>query len=313
MAKHPKAVLTLRVEGPGVRSGSITVPDLIKICDAAQSAINRQAQAMQDGQSLGPGPYVSRVYDECTLELIGIARGSTMLPFRIAKPQQPLPGSQTFGVEVVTRVACVVRAVSGSRNGHVDGLDAGVLDSLKKMGEIFDRKEISAIEWRVPRHEGTSAIKAVFNKKARDRVIQKMTAPAQQPLTVEGTLEMADFKETGQQCRIHPPIGQAISCTFEPGRADEVYRALRKPVRITGTARINPNTGRTEELQIEKISLLEPLLVGERDFFANRSFEKLARAQGVKPLTNPRRLAGGWPENEDLDQFLEEIYQTRSA
>ena len=76
-------------------------------------------------------------------------------------------------------------------------------------------------------------------------------------------------------------------------------------------AKINPNTGRIDELRIEKISVVEPLLKGGRDFFIERSMEELAKVQGVSPLKNPKAFAGAWPPNEDVDAFLEEIYSSR--
>lgn len=136
-----------------------------------------------------------------------------------------------------------------------------------------------------------------------------MKATAEQRITVEGTLEMADFKEMGPLCRIRPQKGEAILCTFEKSKANEVYAALRKPVRVIGRVRINPKTGTTEELQIEEIG---PVEHQAEDFFNSRSIEELAEAQGVKLLSDPRKLAGGWPDDEDVDQFLEEVYRTRS-
>jgi hypothetical protein len=35
------------------------------------------------------------------------------------------------------------------------------------------------------------------------------------------------------------------------------------------------------------------------------------RPKGVKPVTDPGHLYGGWPEEDDLDDFLEEIYTAR--
>ncbi len=52
---------------------------------------------------------------------------------------------------------------------------------------------------------------------------------------------------------------------------------------------------------------------GEMAFFNSKSLEELAREQGVGPLAGPEVLAGGWPEDEDLDGFLEEIYAERHA
>jgi hypothetical protein len=54
-------------------------------------------------------------------------------------------------------------------------------------------------------------------------------------------------------------------------------------------------------------------LIGAKDFHSGRSLQQLAEAQGVEPLTNPRVLVGGWPDGEDVDEFLEDIYSSRGA
>ncbi len=68
---------------------------------------------MRRGSSLRPGPKTSEVYDECTLKLTGIEKGSTVLPFRFAKPQQslPLPDAMTFGADVIKSVVTTVKRV----------------------------------------------------------------------------------------------------------------------------------------------------------------------------------------------------------
>lgn len=307
MSKKPKYVLQLRVEGPGVHPGAIAIPALVRICQATQDAVNRQAEAMRGGQSLRPGPKTSEVYEECTLELAGIKKGSTVLPFRLANPQQVLPESLTFGVDVVAKVVTAVKDVASDGQN----VEPGVLDSLKSIGEVLERCRISKIEWIAPPRPGHRAIKAVFDGKTRERVLQKIKSPSQKQETVEGVLEMADFKEQEHRCRIHPPIGQPILCSFDERQEDLIYESLRKPVRVTGTARINPNSGKIEELHVEKIGIVEQLLLGAKDFFTGRSIEQLAEVQGVKPMDKPNVLAGGWPADQDIDAFLEEIYSTR--
>ena len=47
-------------------------------------------------------------------------------------------------------------------------------------------------------------------------------------------------------------------------------------------------------------------------FFATSTFEELAEAQGVGPMKNPEEMAGAWPEEEDVDRFVQETYQSRS-
>ena len=310
MAKRTKPLFKLRIEGPGVRRGAISVPDLIRICQAAQDAVNRQAEAMQGGQSLRPGPKSAVVYQECTLELTGIEKGSTILPFSLAKSQQTLPHIESFGHAAVLEVASAVKELGNTtrrrKNGH---FEAGLLDSLRAMGEVLDR-DVTKIEWIIPGN-GHPPVKAVFDKRVRDRVIERIQVPTTRPESVEGVLEMADFKEQDHKCRVHPPLGQPILCTFRPEQEQEVYDALRKPVRIYGTATINPNSEKIESIAIGKIGIVEQLLVGAKDFHSGRTLQQLADAQGVQPLVNPKVLSGGFPDDEDVDEFLEDIYSSR--
>lgn len=310
MAKRVEPLLKLRIEGPGIRSGAISVPDLVRICQAAQDAVNRQAEAMCGGQSLRPGPKSLVVYQECTLELAGIEKGSTVLPFNLAKPQQqlPMPELTTFGREVVREVVTAVKSI-GSRSPRKNGFEPGLLDSLSEMGEVLN-KDVTRIEWIVPGN-GKRSVRAVFDRRVRQRVLERIKAPSTRTETVEGVLEMADFKEQDHKCRIHPLLGQPIVCTFTSEQEQEVYDALRKPVKVCGTATINPNNGKVESIAIEKIGVVEELLIGAKDFHSGRSLEQLAGAQGVTPLDNPKVLVGGWPEGEDIDQFVEDIYSSR--
>src|SRR6266550_8244145 len=315
VAKRPSYVLKVEVEGPGVHTKSIAVPDLLKICSAIQTAVHRQAEAMElpSAQTLRRGPITASAQEECTLELFGISAGSTGLLFRYAKPQQPLPlqEARDFGADVLARVAETVRGFE-RKKPQVQHIETGVLDSLRELSEVLERKRITRIELNVPRHSGRPrAIKAVINAAVRERIAARVKSPTSAQITIEGKLEMADFKETGKVCRIHPPIGLPLQCTFEPDQEEEVYGALRKPARITGTARLNPNTGKPEELKVEKIEILEELLLGAKDFFASRSLAQLAEAQGVHPVTNPNELAGGWPTDENVDEFVDAIYENR--
>jgi len=132
-------------------------------------------------------------------------------------------------------------------------------------------------------------------------------------LRIEGTLEMADFKEGDEKCRIHPPIGNPVGCTFDKEMEDTIYELLRRPVRIQGEASLDPHTGRTTFIQIKKIEPLDPLIVGAAAFLRPHSFEELAQLQGVKPLESVSALAGGFPEDENLDEFLDDVYERRET
>jgi hypothetical protein len=103
----------------------------------------------------------------------------------------------------------------------------------------------------------------------------------------------------------------SLVCTFTPEQEQEIQDALRKPVSITGKATINPNNGKVETIAIQSLGITEHLLIGAKEFHSGRSLQQLAEAQAVEPLNNPKVLIGGWPEGEDVDEFVEDIYSSR--
>lgn len=309
VAKRNKLLLKLKVEGTGVHAGRISVPDLVLICDKAQSAVHRQAEALSGQRTLRRGPVTADVREECTLELVGISRGSAVLSFDLAKPQ--LSMGPTVGIEVVSEVARAIEDLGADNDREYD---PGVLDSLNGLGEVFERGSIQTIEWVVPRRNGKKKqVSAVYNKSVRERVIKRVKAPEHEPLTIEGTLEMADFKEGDEKCRIHPPIGNPVGCAFDKEMEEDVYALLRRPVRVRGEASLDPHTRRVAFIHINKIEPLDPLVMGAAAFLAPHSFEDLVRLQGVKPLEDINVLAGGFPEDEDIDEFLNDIYKHRET
>jgi hypothetical protein len=48
------------------------------------------------------------------------------------------------------------------------------------------------------------------------------------------------------------------------------------------------------------------------EFWQNKSVEELAREQDVGPCTDPGDLAGDWPANESIDDFLALIRRSRA-
>jgi hypothetical protein len=53
--------------------------------------------------------------------------------------------------------------------------------------------------------------------------------------------------------------------------------------------------------------------LGNRDFFAGKSLSELAREQGVGPVKDISVFAGGFPEDEDLDELLAELERIRTS
>lgn len=47
------------------------------------------------------------------------------------------------------------------------------------------------------------------------------------------------------------------------------------------------------------------------NFFTGSTLDQLVRMQAVEPLKDSKALAAGWPEDEDIDDVLQEIYEDR--
>ena len=123
---------------------------------------------------------------------------------------------------------------------------------------------------------------------------------------------MIDFKPGDYRCRIHPPVGASIACTFSESIEDDIFANLRRPVRVQGRATVNPHTERTETLEIEKVTPLDALTLNAENFFKGSSFDELVRDQAVKPVCDRKALAGLWREEDDVDAIVADIYRRRA-
>ena len=307
-------LLRLRLQGPVMKSGRIPVPDLIEICKHAQAAVNRQAQAMEGQRTKRPGPIISKVQNECTLELLRMAPGSTILDFGLEKPQLylPYPDLETYGSDVISELTDTLEYFEKGGNGARE-FDLGVLDSIHKLGAVFDRKRVSKIGWTMPRRGSRKSKTVTYSSDVRDTIEQRIQSlPSQRPTEIEGFLEMADFKPEDRKCRIDPLLGRPITCTFEREIGDQIYGSLRSPVRVSGVGRYHAETDELQTIHIKTITPIETVQLGAGDFEPGKSLGDLIRDQGIKPLKKIRDLAGGLPDDESLDEMIEEIYATRS-
>jgi hypothetical protein len=132
---------------------------------------------------------------------------------------------------------------------------------------------------------------------------------------------MADFKEHGTRCRIHPSVGDPILCYFDDSKSDEVLENILHYVKIVGEAKQDPLTQKIVSVVISDIRRIEDqenvdtklLPVGTplpSEFWRSPSIDELAQAQGVSPLNDVTILFGTWPGTPD-DGFEESILALR--
>ena len=73
----------------------------------------------------------------------------------------------------------------------------------------------------------------------------------------------------------------------------------------------HPRPPATESLQTDDVFEMANFKLDAGNFFARQAFEQLARQQGIKPLSDARQLAGGLPNDIDVDVLIRDIYRAR--
>jgi hypothetical protein len=296
----------LKVTGPHIKPGRIPVPELLVICEQAQTAVNRQAEVLRGRRGLRPGPTATLVKDECTLELFSIGRGSAVISF--AGPETKPQAQGALDLELATlgesAVREVVKSLRSVKTKKSVSMDIGVKRTFQDLGKLLDNG-VRKIEWSVPGQAGKgSRMTATFDETARQRIEESPTDDVVKHVEIDGRLEMADFKLGDLRCIIHTPDGQRVTCSFGTEIEDDVYKALRHVARVTGTATINARTKRTEQIALQSVKALDPFLEQVDDFFSGLNLEQLTKAQGVDPTFDLRRLTDAWPQDEDVETFL---------
>jgi hypothetical protein len=310
---RPKSILRLKVKGPHIKPGRIPIPELLVICEQAQTAVNRQAEVLRGKRGLRPGPTATLVRDECTLELFSIGRGSAVMRFARSEPKPDPQAMLDIDIEKLGEAAVreVGVALRSAKKKAPVVMDIGVRRAFQEMGKLLSNG-VTRVEWSVPGVAGQRpSLTAVLDDAVRARIDETAAGTSIKPVNIDGRLEMADFKLGDLKCIIHTPDGQRVTCSFASDIEDDVYQALRHIARVTGTATINPKTMRTDHIILSSVKRLDPFLGHAEDFFTPLNLEQLTRAQRVDPAFDLRTLTNVWPEDENVDAFLAAIENAR--
>lgn len=292
--------------GSAVREGRIDVEDLLVFVSYLKTAIERVAIVLSGAQaSLTRGRRPQEIKRQCRLQFLGFEPGSVQLSFGLATPTQlPFPFYDNLGEHAVRTLLEGLSAFKETNDSMPLGYDMGVLHAWIGVGKIFSRG-IDCVTFTLL---GTEApISYDFDPQVFEKIEGKIRCPIQgQETLVEGRLLMADFKESNTRCRIHPPAGEPIMCSFDDEIRDDVLAALTKHVRARGKATLDAITGRIMDLDLSGVEIIEDDEAESMGFWTVEPVESLARAQG-SPLS-PRfdDLKGHfWPEDETVEEFIE--------
>lgn len=312
--------LQIRLEGDDIGSGRISVKHLLRLLSQFNKALQRTGRVMLgEADSVRKGPQSKSVKEEIALDLTLLTHGSpaTLLGFERRQTEPSLPGMD-LGVEILEKALKGLEQVQQSGTPMPAGYDAGVLLAWRDTGMLFNQG-VNVITFTL-NHRRTPLV-APYTKEGYGRLQERILGPQVNIRTIEGRLLMADFKEHGTRCRVHPSVGDPVLCLFDEEHKEEVLEDILDYVKIVGEAKEDPTTGKITTIKIHDIERLEhreeenadllprgtPL---PTDFWQSPTIEELAASQGVSPMPDIHALFGTWPGEED-DGFEDSIHELR--
>lgn len=320
--KEDDPLLKIRFDGEAVGPGRIPVTHLLTFLSNMNKALQRTGRVLVgDAESLRRGPHPRGIKEEIALDLVLLTHGSpaAVLGFERRQTDAAFPGMD-MGLDILEKALDGLTAVQAADDALPPGYDTGVLMAWRDAGTLFS-KGITSIDFTL--NHGETPLTTNLTPEGFARIQERIKGPQTNIRTIEGRLLMADFKEHGTRCRVHPSAGEPVLCLFDEEQRDEVLDDILRYVRIVGEAKEDPLTGKIASIKIHDIERLEDR-EGEaadllpqgtpisRSFWESPTLDELAQAQNVRPMADVRALFGTWP-GEIGDGFEQEVDDLRHA
>jgi hypothetical protein len=316
-------LFSIRLEGKAIGEGRIGASHLITLLTQLNKAFIRSSQVLHGNiDSKRRGPKEKNLKELLALDLVSLTHGSTATVLSFERSSEPkyLEEDMDAGLKTMESAIIGLDEVQKPDAALPPGYDVGVLMAWRDLGTLFDLG-VSRIQFTLSHREKPQV--TVFTPQGYQVVQQRIQGPQINIRTIEGRLLMADFKEHGTRCRVHPAVGEPVLCLFDKERKEEILENILHYVRIKGEAREDSMTGKINSIKIHDIQRLEEQ-EGENaeflpqgtpittDFWQSPSLEELAVTQGVQPMSDVKKLFGTWPGTED-DGFEEDILALRKT
>jgi hypothetical protein len=323
MNEHDDPLFKIRFDGEEVGPGRIPLSPLISFLSSMTKALQRTARVLQGGhESVRRGRSPKSIKEETELDLVLLTHGSpaAIAGFDRRKTDMLLPEIDR-GLEALEKTIYGLTIVQEDTPKEMlpEGWDTGVLMAWRDAGALFNRG-ISKVEFTL-KGQQTEPITTEFTLSGLERIRRRIAGPQTDIGTIQGRLLMADFKEHGTRCRVHPSTGTPVLCLFGEDQKDQVLDNILQFVHVVGETKTDPLSGEITSITIhdierleghddEKIDLLPQGTPVLESFWESPTLDELARSQSVHPTMNVRALFGTWPGGED-DGFEAAIDELR--
>lgn len=310
-----RSPLRIDLDGPTVKNHRISVSNLVGFLNSVQQAVERITINLSGkDSSVKPGRKKSSVKKISSLEIVSVGKGSISVSLDLPEKQQ---GElyDDLGEQAITLLVDGIKMLSNGVNDMPNGYDKGVLLALKESGSLF-AKGIDNISFKYK--FGKAENYARYTPVIRENIERMISKPIENTRTIEGRLLMGDFKETAYRCRLHPPIGDPITCLFDETQRDMILSALTSYVRLKGYS--TEQEGVIKTFKIEDIDILEKDIEELTEESTSAAFydrplelEELALKQGIQPVKDFEKLLGDfWPDAESVEDFISTLNKWRT-
>ena len=308
--------LEVHFEGPAVDRQRLQLRELLTFGSHLQEALDRVARVLQgESDSVRPGRRPGEIERLCGLEIVSIHGGGSMtMECDLPAVTQKLLGEYTdLGERALRALVTGLDQLTDPEGPLPPGFDNGVLLALRDAGKTTERG-VSRVSLTLAK--GDQAVVRSLTPETVRHIARRVQGAVQNPRVVDGRLLMADFRESGLKCRVHPSIGPPIGCVFDESMRESVLEALTHFVRVVGEA--TEVSGEIQTLRIRDLELLDgdtftslSVVAGEP---AARSptLDELADSQGLAPIVDIEGLVAEiWPEGESVDEFMALVRKLR--
>lgn len=320
--KNHEPLLKVCFFGEAVGPGKIPVSHLLRFLTNLNKVLRRTGRVLLGNtDSVCRGQPPRGIKEEVALDLVLLTHGSpaAVLGFERRQTQMSFSGMD-LGMEILEKTLLGLKAIQEAGADLPAGYDAGVLMAWRDAGTLFSRG-VQRIDFTL--QQRNTPITSSFTPKGFRRIQERIKGPRANIRTIEGRLLMADFKEHGTRCRVHPAVGEPVLCLFDEEQKDEVLEDILQYVRIMGEAKEDAVTGKIASIKIHDIERLENRENEEaellprgtpipRNFWESPTLDELAQAQHVEPIADVRALFGTWPGAGD-DGFEASIHELRHS
>ena len=294
------ARLVLCLTGDNAQLGEGYASDLAHLLNGVDRAVSRTAAQIAGRAPGKAGRLPQTIVGATKLRLTAIKEGSLVLEF--APPDAP-SGQETLDLDDMqladTAIRTVIDVLDGSETGFPEATAA--LSQLAEELDIGERYDTLALT-----QPGDVPHEAVLDTTVRrrlSRAAQRRTR-SDQGRTLVGTLYEADFEKS--TARLRTPPGDSVTVRFGDSHAQSIKDALRERAQLQGSVTYNEETAAIISVELAEIGLAEQMRLTPEveDFWASRSLDELAEAQGVQAVDRIEALQDDTISDEEAEAFL---------